>query len=95
MAVAFIFEVPGAGREEYDQVMEKLGQTVPGRIFHAAGPYEEGWMVIDVWETQEAFEGFLAERLIPVARQVGFFASLPTSFPVYNIVQGWEAPERS
>jgi len=95
MAVAFIFEVPGAGREEYDQVMEKLGPSVPGRIFHAAGPYEEGWMVIDVWETQEAFEGFLAERLIPVARQVGFFASLPTSFPVYNIVQGWEAPERS
>jgi hypothetical protein len=95
MAVAFIFEVPGAGQNEYDEVMEKLGRSVPGRLYHAAGPYEEGWMVIDIWESQEAFEAFLAEKLLPVARQVGFFASLPQSFTVYNVVEGWEAPDRT
>jgi hypothetical protein len=88
MAVTFIFEVPGATHKEYDEVMEKLGPSPPGRLFHVAGPTEEGWMVVDVWETQEAFEEFLAERLLPIARQVGFFASLPQSFSVYNMVGG-------
>ena len=88
MAVVFIFDVPGAGQEEYDAVMEKLGPSAPGRLYHVAGPVEEGWKVVDVWETQEAFEEFLAERLLPIARQVGFFASLPESFPVYNAVPG-------
>jgi hypothetical protein len=95
MAVAFIFEVPGAGQEQYDAVMEKLGPSVPGRLYHAAGPYEEGWMVIDIWESQEAFEAFLAEKLLPVARRVGFFASLPQSFTVYNVIEGWETPDRT
>ena len=89
MAVAIIFEVPGAGHEQYDAVMERLGPENPaGRIYHVAGPSEEGWMVVDVWETVEHFEEFLAEELLPAARATGFFASLPQTFPVYNIVQG-------
>jgi hypothetical protein len=88
MAVVFIFEVPGASQKEYDEVMDRLGPSAPGRLYHVAGPTEEGWMVVDVWETQEAFEEFLAERLLPIARQVGFFASLPQSFSAYNIIGG-------
>lgn len=91
MAVVYIFEVPGAGAEEYDAVMEQLGdggRGVPGRLYHAAGPTEDGWMVVDVWESTEAFEAFLAERLLPVARKVGFFASLPQSFTTHNIIEG-------
>lgn len=88
MAVTFIFEVPGAGHEQYDAVMERLGDSPPGRIYHVAGPSEDGWMVVDVWESTEDFEKFLAEELIPAARATGFFASLPQTFPVYNIVQG-------
>lgn len=95
MAIAYVFEVPGAGVEEYEAVMEGLGnrgRSVPGRLYHAAGPTEEGWMVIDVWESEEAFEAFLAEKLLPVARRVGFFASLPQSFTVHNVVEGYEEP---
>ena len=89
MAITFIFEGPGAGREQYDAVMERLGpDSPPGRIYHVAGPSEEGWMVVDVWETVEAFEKFLAEDLLPAARAAGFFASLPQTFPVYRIIPG-------
>jgi hypothetical protein len=89
MAVTIIFEVPGAGHEEYDAVMERLGPENPaGRIYHVCGPSEEGWMVVDVWESTEHFEKFLAEDLLPAARATGFFASLPQTFPVYNIIQG-------
>ena len=95
MAIAIVFEVPGAGAEEYDAVMEGLGhrgRCIPGRLYHAAGPSEEGWMVVDIWESREEFEDFLAEKLLPVARKVGFFASLPRFFTVYNVVEGCEDP---
>lgn len=91
MAVAFVFEVPGAGQEQYDAVMERLGNRgrgQPGRLYHVAGPSEDGWMVVDVWESQEVFEEFLTEKLLPAARATGFFASLPQRFPVYNIIEG-------
>jgi hypothetical protein len=87
-ARAFIFEIAGAGEEEYRAVTEALGQNPPGRLFHFAGPTEEGWTVVDVWESQEAFDAFLTERLLPVVRKVGFFASMPQSFPVHTIVAG-------
>ena len=88
MAIAIMFHVPDAGQEEYDAVMEKLGPGAVGRLYHIAGPGEEGWRVVDVWESQEAFETFLTERLLPVAREVGFFAELPQFFTVYNVVVG-------
>jgi hypothetical protein len=43
-------------------------------------------MVVDVWESQEAADAFLTERLLPVVRKVGFFASIQQSFPVHTIV---------
>ncbi len=91
MAIAIMFLVPDAGQAEYDSVMAKLGPGAAGRLYHIAGPSEDGWRVVDVWETQEAFETFLTERLLPVAREVGFFAELPQSFTVYDIVVGPDA----
>ena len=89
MAVTIIFQVPGAGHEQYDAVMERLGPDNPnGRIYHVCGPSEEGWMVVDVWESIEHFEKFLAEDLLPAARATGFFASLPQTFPVYRMIHG-------
>jgi hypothetical protein len=88
MAFAIVFEVPGATAAQYDEVMKRLDERggATSRLYHVAGASDDGWMVVDVWETKEAFEAFLSEHLIPVARQVGFFASLPRSFSVHNIV---------
>lgn len=86
MAVVYIFEVPDSGAEQYDAVMERLGDNPPGRLYHVAGPYEDSWRVVDVWETPQQFEEFLAEKLIPAARATDFFASMPLSFTAHNIV---------
>jgi len=83
---AFILEVAEAGEEEYDVLMKAMGQNPPGRLFHCAGPTDEGWMMVEVWESQEAFEAFLTERLLPAVRKVGFFVSLEHSFAVRHIV---------
>src|SRR4051812_19714267 len=61
MAIGILIEIPGGTQRHYDLVMEKLqleGKPAPGGIFHVAGPMEGGWRVVDVWESQAAFEQF-------------------------------------
>ena|SRR5947209_7765402 len=52
-----------------------------GGISHAAGPIEGGWRVIDVWESEEAFESFFRESLEQAMQNVG----MPTPE-----VEGWQ-----
>jgi hypothetical protein len=86
-ARACIFEIAAAGQEQYEAVMQALGQD-RARLFHCAGPTEDGWMVVEVWESQEAVDTFLTERLLPVVRKMGFFASIQQSFPVHTMRPG-------
>jgi hypothetical protein len=91
MAIAFLQEVPGMTREQYDQVVETLrGQTTEGRIFHVAGPMEGGWRVVDVWESQEAVNKFFQELLGPALEAAGIAATPPQFWPVHNILSGPE-----
>jgi hypothetical protein len=69
VAVTFVLDIPGGTAEQYDSVMEKIGLAGPnpplpeGGLFHLAYVTESGWRVIDVWESEEAFGRFFAERL--------------------------------
>ena len=89
MPIGVIFEVPGANAGQYEEVMAELDRRTgepPGRLCHVAGPSDGAWVVVDVWESRDAFEAFLTEHLVPVARHVGFFASLPMSFRVHRLI---------
>ncbi len=67
MAVGMHLDAPGMTADMYDQVMANLDwdntPLPPGFIAHYAGPKDGGWFVFDVWESQEAFESFLHDRL--------------------------------
>jgi hypothetical protein len=58
----------------YDAVNEHMGvadSPPEGLIVHTAGtPDGKGFLVYDVWESQEAFERFRDERLLPAVREV-------------------------
>jgi heme-degrading monooxygenase HmoA len=41
-----------------------------GMIFHMAGPIDDGWGVIDVWESRDAFDQFFASRLQPAIQEL-------------------------
>jgi uncharacterized glyoxalase superfamily protein PhnB len=71
MAVVVIQEFE-ATPEEYDQVNEKLGDDVPeGAILHAACDLGGGRMrAVDVWESADAYQKFVQERLIPAIDEV-------------------------
>lgn len=74
MAVAFVMDFQGGTRQQYDEVIAKMdlgGETAPGGLFHAAGSYEGGWRVVDVWESVEQFERFRDEKIIPYVTEAG------------------------
>jgi hypothetical protein len=77
MAVTLVMEFKGMTREKYDAIMRELGldkqnaQWPKGIISHVAGPLPDGWGVVDIWESQAAFDNFLSNQLTPAFTKVG------------------------
>src|SRR6516164_7407967 len=83
-----ILEVPGGTPEVYEEINEELGirsadDLPPGCIAHAVGKTDDGIVVIDVWESPEAF-GRFAEDLGAVAYRKGMPKPRPRIVPVHN-----------
>jgi hypothetical protein len=71
MTYAYVQDLPGATIEGYDEITAQLGDERPaGLVVHLAGPTDDGIRFIDVWETEDDFKRFLAERLIPATSVV-------------------------
>ena len=73
MAIVRIQETPADSMDTYDKVNEKMGveQSPPdGMILHSAGLSDGKMVIVDVWESQEAFDRFSEERLMPAIREV-------------------------
>ena len=90
MAVAVILEFKGSTREQYDQVLEKMGlshggQGAPGGLFHWMTETGDGFRVTDVWESREKFESFSEEQIGPYSQEVGITNPPEVTFvDVYN-----------
>jgi hypothetical protein len=73
MAVALFMSWPGVTSDQYDSVMARLElDTNPaaGGVLHLAALTDEGLEVCDVWQTEQAFHGFLQHRLLPIASEL-------------------------
>ena len=74
MAFARIAVFPGGTKEQYDHLAELMGPGVadqPERRLIAAGPSDEGWTIIQVWDSKEALERFIEDHLRPAMQQAG------------------------
>jgi quinol monooxygenase YgiN len=74
MTVALVLDFPGATKEQYDEVVDRMelgGRMAPGGLIHVAGSYDGGWRVIDVWEDLGHFEHFRDTQIVPVTSAVG------------------------
>ena len=68
MAVGIRTKLAGVTAEQFDQVRAAVnpeGNPPEGLIFHASGPIDGGWGVIDFWESSEHHQRFVAERVMP------------------------------
>lgn len=83
MAYGIVHHFPGGTQEQYEASLAAVhpgpGQLPDGQVFHAAGPSEGGWTIVAVHESQESWERFRDEILMPrmQARIEGGFPTPP------------------
>ena len=93
MAVVVVNEIEGGNQDFYDQVNGKVmpgGKLPDGCEVHIAGPTDTGWRVITVWESDERFQQFRDENLLPTMREAGGEARVAPSIassPVYKLLK--------
>ena len=95
MPVVMVHDSPGVTQEQYEQVGARLTDgrglkslsdwPVDGILSHSAGPTADGWRVIDVWESEEAFQRF-GEVIGPVLQQLDY-PGQPQLFELRNFVK--------
>jgi hypothetical protein len=87
MPVAFIMDFPGATLEEYDQVMDRMGLdgVPPNAILHLAAQNGDDLRVVDVWESDEAFQAFAEAEIGPHTAAVGVAEPAVTRIPVHRM----------
>jgi hypothetical protein len=94
MAVGLRVKFSGGTQQQYDAMhghMDVDNNPPEGMIFHSSGPIEDGWGVIDFWESREAFDRFAESRLQPATQELGdrTFPGPPDikEFPVHRITK--------
>ena len=73
MAWAYVQTFETVTWDDYERVGRELGDETPEGLFaHVAGPYGRSVRVIEVWESEDAYNRFRDERLLPaVTRALG------------------------
>ena len=95
MPILGIHHVPSLTQARYEQVVRRLtgGQSrlespsdagIEGLLVHVAGQGEDGFWVVDVWESHEAVDRF-SELVGPIAQEVGIEEPMAT-LPVHTFV---------
>jgi hypothetical protein len=93
MAVVIVNEIDGGSQELYDKVNSRVmpeGNLPDGCQAHIAGPTDTGWRVITVWDSDERFQQFRDDTLIPAMQEAGTeerIAPSISSQPVYRFLQ--------
>ena len=95
MAIVAIFQGPSLTQKQYEEVVSSMmnGKTRPespsdwpvkGLLAHVAGEGRNGFRVLDVWESEEAFNRF-GETLMPTLEKLGINVE-PEIYPAQTFV---------
>ena len=74
MAVMMQMIWNGIGAEEYEAARKHVnweGDVPAGAMFHVVAVTDGGVRVTDVWESAEAFDAFVRDRLMPGVKELG------------------------
>jgi hypothetical protein len=74
MATIMLMHWPEVTETQYQEARKIVnweGQVPRGAKFHTAWFAEDGFHVLDLWESRDDFETFVRERLAPGVAQVG------------------------
>jgi hypothetical protein len=76
MAIGQVMQFSGASIDKYDAVRHELGWNGEtgkprGILAHASGSTDDGFCVIEWWNSEGEWDKFFAERLRPAFEKVG------------------------
>ncbi|HEX7526642.1 MAG TPA: hypothetical protein VF327_10055 [Gaiellaceae bacterium] len=92
MAVGIRIKLAGIDQETFDAVnkhVDPAGNPPKGLLFHSSGPIDDGWGVIDFWESRADFDAFQG-RIGSAMEAAGAKMEGPPDvkeFPVHEIFQ--------
>jgi hypothetical protein len=95
VAVVAVFE--GLTQEQYEETVRRItgGKSrmespgdwpIEGLLAHIPGQGTNGFRVVDVWESEDAFRRF-GETLIPILQEIGVEGE-PEIYPAHTFVSG-------
>jgi hypothetical protein len=88
--VLMIADVAGMGTDMYDSMTAKMEERLPHgaghpAVQHIAAVKEDGdVLVIDIWESPEAFGEFAQNEIAPAGQEAGLAPFEPRLVPVHN-----------
>lgn len=88
MPIMALFRTASVDRSQYDAIISDLDlerNPPEGSISHVAGFDGDGVCVMDVWESREAFERFVAERLQPTFARLKLDIDPPRVMEAYAV----------
>ncbi len=93
MTVGIRIKLAGINQDQFDQIRASVdadNNPPDGLLYHASGPIDGGWGVIDFWASREQFDRFAQERISPAVAAVDPPATTVPDikeFPVYETSQ--------
>jgi hypothetical protein len=88
MAVGIRIKLAGVTQEQFDQVHGQVNPDQPlpkGLLFHASGPIDGGWGIIDFWESRADFDAH-APRIVEGLAAAGIELQDIKEFPVHEML---------
>jgi len=89
MAIGMIFDANDVTEKQYDQVRAEVmpNDALPnGMLYHAAGPREGGWSVVEVWSSEADARRFFDDKLNKALERAKISVK-PKFFQVHAIVK--------
>jgi heme-degrading monooxygenase HmoA len=89
-----VIEAEDFGTDQYDQMTQTMeahagdGGNHPAVSHTAARTEDGGVLVVDIWESPEAFGKFAEEQIAPAGQKVGLGPLEPRMVPVHNTIRG-------
>lgn len=90
MAIARVFDAKGWTPQQYDRLIERMdlgGHSAPGVLYHWAAATPEGMHAVDIYESREAADRLVQEKIGPLVHDLGLPLPQISEFEVRSILQ--------
>jgi hypothetical protein len=94
MAIVARILVEPAEQNDHDRLqgavesrIQELGRPPDGLMVHVGYPHESGFMIVEVWRTEESFRAYVDEMLLPALGDAGLVAGEPEIGPAWSIAR--------